>query len=96
VRRELAAKEDWTFLGSPGADEKTTKPPEIPVNILLPIMVLRGDKFHLFENLSKLKKQDVVTFLILKEERSQGIDWLHSHGWKHIDIVKPGEPSKAN
>jgi hypothetical protein len=65
------------------------RPDAFPAQLIVPVASTRSGKQSLFESFSKLKKDDIVSLLILKEERQSAADWLHRRGLKHTELSEP-------
>jgi hypothetical protein len=97
IRRELTRLEVWEWTGPANGSESDTAAqiPRISRNQLLPLLLRRGDKPHLFDETTTLKKGDRVEWLVLAEVAHAAHQTLQEQGWrfgKELGMV-PGEDS---
>ena len=86
MRRQLTDVEPWRLERSPG--DAAGEPAEIdpsgqdtPENLLLPLVMRRGEKVTVVHSGRPFKKGIVVHFALFREFREEAEEWLRANGW---------------
>jgi NhaP-type Na+/H+ or K+/H+ antiporter len=80
LRRKIASVEQW--ISNPEEKDVESIPiSEIPIQCLIPMMILRKDKAVLADNKTEFQPGDHVSFIVFNELRGDALKWFEQNGW---------------
>jgi NhaP-type Na+/H+ or K+/H+ antiporter len=85
LRRNSATIEGWRFDPAKDADLPASVPvPKDARNVVLPIVVERGEAVTLIDDRYEPKKNDVVRWITADRRGDESARWLEARGWSRV------------
>lgn len=91
IRRKLVTVERWKS----SSKDEIALPDKQYENSILPLVYYRGDKVFPIDGTTKFRKDDVVTFILFKEQYEKAKEWFTKSGWVFDTTVTEDPPEET-